>query len=134
MSNRPNPPSAKAGFSVRARLKSFVYAGRGLRWLAQDEHNAWVHLAASVAVIVAGLALHIPLDDWRWLVFAIAFVWVTEAINTAVEELCDFVSPDFAQAIGRVKDLAAGAVLAASLAAAVIGLLTLGPPFLRSFG
>jgi diacylglycerol kinase (ATP) len=58
-------------------------------------------------------------------VFAIAFVWVTEAMNTAVEELCDFVSPGFAYPIGRVKDLAAGAVLAASLAAAVIKLLTL---------
>jgi diacylglycerol kinase (ATP) len=105
-----------------------------MRWLAQDEHNAWLHLAASATVILAGFALHIPLDDWRWLVSAIAFVWVTEAINTAVEELCDRISPQFDEAIGRVKDLAAGAVLAASLAAAVIGLLTLGPQFLRSIG
>lgn len=105
-----------------------------MRWLAPDEHNAWLHLAASATVIVAGFALDISLDDWRWLVSAIAFVWVTEAMNTAVEELCDRVSPQFDEAIGRVKDLAAGAVLAASLAAAVIGLLTLGPPFLRSIG
>ncbi|RYD26281.1 MAG: diacylglycerol kinase family protein [Lysobacteraceae bacterium] len=103
-----------------------------MRWLAQDEHNAWLHLAASATVIIAGLALDISLDDWRWLVSAIAFVWVTEAMNTAVEELCDRVSPQLDEAIGRVKDLAAGAVLAASLAAVVIGLLTLGPPFLRS--
>jgi diacylglycerol kinase (ATP) len=134
MSDSHNPPSAKPRFSIRARLKSFVYAGRGIRWLAQDEHNAWLHLAASATVIVAGFALDISLDDWRWLVSAIAFVWVTEAMNTAVEELCDRVSPQFDEAIGRVKDLAAGAVLAASLAAAVIGLLTLGPPFLRSIG
>ena len=105
-----------------------------MRWLAQDEHNAWLHLGASSTVILAGFALDISLDDWRWLVSAIAFVWVTEAMNTAVEELCDRVSPQFDEAIGRVKDLAAGAVLAASLAAAVIGLLTLGPPFLRSIG
>ena len=114
-------------------MKSFVYAGRGLRWLVQDEHNAWLHLAASAGVIVAGLALHISLDDWRWLVLAIALVWVTEAINTAVEELCDRISPEFDRSIGRVKDLAAGAVLAASIAAAVVGLLTLGPPLLRLF-
>lgn len=90
-------------------------------------------MAASATVIVAGLLLHLSLDDWRWIVFAIAFVWVTEAINTAVEELCDFVSPGFHRSIGRVKDLAAGAVLAASLGAVVIGLLTLGPPFVRLF-
>lgn len=86
---------------------------------------------ASVTVIVAGIALHISLNDWRWLVFAIALVWVTEAMNTAVEELCDRVSPEFDPSIGRVKDLAAGAVLAASLAAGVIGLLTLGPPLFK---
>jgi diacylglycerol kinase (ATP) len=103
-----------------------------MRWLAQDEHNAWLHLAASIAVISAGFSLRISRDDWRWLVSAIAFVWVTEAINTAVEDLCDRVNPQFDPAIGRVKDLAAGAVLAASLAAAVIGLLTLGPPLLRA--
>ena len=133
MSEQPDLPAAKLPFSVTARLKSFVYAGRGLRWLVQDEHNAWMHLAASAMVVVAGFLLHISFDDWRWLVFAIAFVWVTEAMNTAVEELCDFVSPGFAHPIGRVKDLAAGAVLAASLAAAVIGLLTLGPPCLQLF-
>jgi len=59
---------------------------------------------------------------------------VTEAINTAVEDLCDHISPQFDEAIGRVKDLAAGAVLAASLAAAAIGLLTLGPPLLKTLG
>ncbi len=133
MSEQPDQPAAKLSFSVSARLKSFIYAGRGLRWLVQDEHNAWMHLAASIMVVAAGFLLHVSLDDWRWLVFAITFVWVTEAINTAIEELCDFVSPGFAYPIGRVKDLAAGAVLAASLAAAVIGLLTLGPPFLQLF-
>jgi len=124
------PSSEKPRFSVRARLRSFVYAGRGLRFLAQDEHNAWLHLVASAGVIAAGIALKISLEDWRWLVIAIALVWVAEAINTAVEELCDRVSREFDPSIGRVKDIAAGGVLAASIAAAVIGLLTLGPPFL----
>lgn len=131
MPDEPTAQLEKTGFSTRARLKSFIYAGRGLRWLVQDEHNAWLHLAASVTVIVAGIALHISLNDWRWLVLAIALVWVTEAMNTAVEELCDRVSPEFDPSIGRVKDLVAGAVLAASLAAGMIGLLTLGPPLFK---
>lgn len=98
-----------------------MFAGRGLRALAQDEHNAWLHLTASTAVIVAGLTLHVSRQDWRWLVIAIGLVWVAEALNTAIEELCDRVSPSFDLAIGRVKDLAAGAVLAASLTAASSG-------------
>jgi diacylglycerol kinase (ATP) len=131
MLNRHRLPAEKLEFSVRARLKSFIYAARGLRWLAQDEHNAWLHLAASAAVIASGFMLHVSLDDWRWLVAAITLVWVAEAINTAIEELCDRVSSEFDPSIGRVKDLAAGAVLVASLGAVVIGLLTLGPPLLR---
>lgn len=130
MKNLSEIPAASSKFSLRARLKSFIFAGRGLRSLMQDEHNAWLHLAASLAVIAAGLLLRISAADWRWLVLAIAIVWLAETFNTAIEELCDYVNPEFAPAIGRVKDLAAGAVLVASITAALIGLLTLLPPFL----
>jgi diacylglycerol kinase (ATP) len=124
-------PAFPALFSVRARLKSFVFAGRGLRWLVTDEHNAWLHLAATLLAVAAGLLLQISLSDWRWLVLAIATVWLAEAFNTAIEDLCDRISPEFDRAISRVKDLAAGGVLIASIAAALIGLLTLGPPLLE---
>jgi len=131
MSNKAELPSPDRSFSIRSRLRSFRFAGRGLRWLVQDEHNAWLHLAASVAVIGAGLLLEIPLSEWRWLVLFIALVWLAEAFNTALEDLCDYVSPEFDAVIGRVKDLAAGAVLVASIAAALIGLATLLPPLLE---
>lgn len=54
-----------------------------------------------------------------------------EGQRAAVEELCDRVSPEFDPSIGRIKDIATGGVLAASIAAAIIGLLTLGPPFFK---
>lgn len=57
-------------------------------------------------------------------------VWLAEAFNTAVEGLCDRIHPEFDPAIGRIKDLGAGGVLVASIAAALIGVLTLGPPLL----
>jgi|EndMetStandDraft_4_1072995.scaffolds.fasta_scaffold395960_2 diacylglycerol kinase (ATP) len=126
----PETPKTRSGFSLRARLKSFVYAGRGLRWLIQDEHNARVHLAASVIVVSIGLFLRISLADWRWLILAIALVWLAEAFNTTIEELCDRISPEFDIAIGRIKDLAAGGVLVASIAAMLIGAVTLLPPLL----
>ncbi|WP_313537709.1 diacylglycerol kinase family protein [Sphingomonas sp.] len=121
----------KPGFSISARLKSFRYAIRGLRMLVREEHNARVHLAASLGVLAAGALLRLSWDEWRWIVLAIALVWLAEAFNTAIEDLCDRFCPDFDPAIGRIKDLAAGGVLVASLAAAAIGLLTLGPPLLR---
>jgi diacylglycerol kinase (ATP) len=108
-------------------MKSFVYAGRGLRSLVRTEHNAWLHLAASAVVIAAGFALKISVSDWRWIALAIALVWIPEALNTAIEALCDRITDDFDPAIGRVKDLAAGGVLLASIGAAIIGTMTLGP-------
>ncbi|MGN7999264.1 diacylglycerol kinase family protein [Sphingomonas sp. 22176] len=119
------------GFRIASRLKSFRYAIRGLRLLVREEHNARVHLAASLCAAGAGAALRLSLAEWRWLVLAIALVWLAEAFNTAIEDLCDRICPDFDPAIGRIKDLAAGGVLVASLAAAAIGVLTLGPPLLR---
>ena len=126
----PEKPAPNLHFSIFARLKSFTYAGRGLRALLQDEHNAWLHLAASLMAVAAGFLLRISIADWRWLVLAIAIVWLAEAFNTAIEEVCDYINPEFNRAIGRIKDLAAGGVLIASIAAALIGLLTLAPPLL----
>lgn len=120
--------NAVTRFSPKARLTSFVYAWRGVIALVRQEHNARLHLVASLLAAAAGAALHISTDDWRWLIAAMALVWLAEALNTAIEELCDRVSPEFDVAIGRAKDLGAGAVLIASIAAALIGLLTLGPP------
>lgn len=119
------------GFSVGARLRSFRYAGRGLRRLLRDEHNAWLHLGATAAAFLAGLWLRVTTADWRWLVLAAALVWMAEAVATAVEELCDRLHPGLDPVIGGIKDLAAGAVLVAAIAAALIGALTLGPPLLE---
>jgi len=114
-------------FGLRSRLLSFRYAGNGLRLLVWREQNARIHLAASLLVICSGFALRVTLADWRWLIFAMALVWMAEAFNTAMEALSDRICMERDVAIGGIKDLAAGAVLIAAIAAATIGLLTLLP-------
>lgn len=114
-------------FSPMARLKSVVYAVDGLVFMLRTQHNAWLHLAATVAVIVAGIWFKVRLDDWRWLVAAILLVWMAEAFNTAVEYVCDVVSPGYAEAVRRAKDIAAGAVLVCAIGAALIGVITFWP-------
>ena len=51
-----------------------------------------------------------------------------EALNTALEALADRVAPDQHPLVAKAKDVAAGGVLLAAVAAAVMGLLVLGPP------
>ncbi len=122
MSDNPVP-----GFSLSARLNSFGYALEGLAFMLKSQHNAWLHVAASVVVILVASFLQVHVADWRWLVAAMAMVWIAEGFNTAVEHVCNVVSPDHSLAVKRAKDVAAGAVLLAALAAAIIGLLTLWP-------
>lgn len=120
-------PPGKSVFSLRGRVRSFRYAFAGLGFMLRTQHNAWIHLAASVAVIVAGFALRITGEDWRWLIVALVLVWVGEAINTAFEHLCDVVSPDFHASVKLCKDIAAGAVLITAFGAAALGAMVFWP-------
>lgn len=114
-------------FSAMARIRSFRYALAGLWFMLRTQHNAWLHLAATLLVCAAGIALKVRASDWRWLIAAIALVWVAETLNTAFEHLCDVISPDFHHAVQRSKDVAAGAVLVCAVASLCIGVLTFWP-------
>ena len=95
-----------------------------------SQHNAWIHLAATVLVGLAGWALGLNRFEWCWIVAAIMAVWVAEALNTAFEHLCDVVSPEFHPEVKTAKDVAAGAVLMTAAGAIAVGLLVLGPRLL----
>ena len=116
-----------ARFSVAARLKSFTYAFAGFAFILRTQHNAWLHLLATVAVVALGVALNVGADDWRWLIAAIALVWIAETVNTAFEHLCDVVQPEFHASVQRSKDIAASAVLVSVIAAVLIGAITFAP-------
>jgi diacylglycerol kinase (ATP) len=118
---------SEKSFSVLARIKSFRHAISGLWLMLSTQHNAWLHLIATLLVCGAGFAVGVGAQDWRWLIVAISLVWVAEALNTAFEHLCDLVSPDFHHAVKKSKDIAAGAVLICAVAAACVGLLTFWP-------
>lgn len=116
-----------AGFSLSARLKSFRYAFEGVAFMLRTQHNAWLHLVASLGVVIVAFSLRVRAEDWRWLVVAIAMVWVAETFNTAVEYVCDAVSPGYSETVKHAKDIAAGAVLISASGAAILGVLTFWP-------
>jgi diacylglycerol kinase (ATP) len=120
----------ESGLGPSERAKSFGHALRGIATLLREEPNARIHAAATAGVIGLGLVLGLPIERWPWLVAAMALVWCAEAINTALERLADATAPERSRLVGQSKDVAAGGVLIASIAAAVIGVLVLGPPLL----
>jgi diacylglycerol kinase len=94
----------------------------------RTQRNAWIHALASLAVVAVGLWLGLDLEHWAVLVLAIAGVWMAEFLNTAMEAVVDLASPQV-HPLARVgKDVAAAAVLVTAAAAALVGLLVIGPP------
>ena len=113
-------------FSIKKRIKSFEYAFHGIRSFFVSTPNAWIHLFAAISVIIASFYFRISTIEWIAVIYAIGLVFTAEAFNTAVEEWVDSIQPEFDKKAGRVKDISAGAVLIASIAAAVIGVIIFG--------
>lgn len=112
---------------LQARRRSFGHALDGLSFALRSQPHMKIHVAAAAVVLLAGGALRLPAGDWLWLIAAITIVLFAEAMNTAIEHLCDVVSPGPNPSVKRAKDVAAGAVLIVATAAAIIGTLVLAP-------
>ena len=116
-------------FKIKERLKSFVYAGKGIYTLICSEHNAWIHCAAIVLVTIAGFFFNITKGEWLAIILCFGLVLAAEAFNTAIEKLVDLVSPDRNPLAGKVKDIAAGAVLICAITAIIVGIIIFAPYF-----
>jgi len=109
------------------RIRSFKCALTGIAVMISSQHNAWIHAAATVLVLIVGVIFRLTNAEWCLIVLAIMSVWTAEALNTAFEFLTDVASPEFHPLAAKAKDVAAGSVLIAAFGSVVIGLLVLGP-------
>lgn len=107
-------------------LKGFVYAWRGIVAGAAGR-NFRVMLGAAAAVTVLGYFLDISRVEWALVTLTMGLAMALELLNTAGEKLVDILSPGHDPRYGLVKDILAGAVLVAALAAAVVGALVFLP-------
>jgi diacylglycerol kinase len=114
-------------FSIIKRAQSFVHALRGIRLFLQTAHNAWIETALFICTIGLGMYVHITPIEWTMIVLCGGFVLVAEAFNTAIEVDIDLTSPEYHPYARDTKDIAAGAVLLASVTAVVIGMIIFVP-------
>ncbi|MBP5983561.1 MAG: diacylglycerol kinase family protein [Fluviicola sp.] len=117
----------KVNFSIAKRIKSFGFAFNGLRILFHEEHNSRIHFFASVLVVIAALLFKLNTYEWFAIIFSIGLVVTAEIINTAVENIADFLTTEQNNHIKKIKDLAAAAVLVSALTALTIGLIIFLP-------
>ncbi len=117
----------KTRFSLKKRILSFQYAFNGLRILIRDEHNARIHIVVLALVIVAGIFFNISNAEWIWIAIVTGFVLAMEAMNTAIENLANYVMPERHRLIKASKDLGAAAVLISTVTAATVGIIIFLP-------
>jgi diacylglycerol kinase (ATP) len=98
---------------------SFNYAFEGLIHVLRTQRNMRVHFAVAVVVLVAALVVGVSKIE----LIAISFVLVAEMINTAIEGAIDVATTSFDPMAKLAKDIAAGAVLIATMNAVAIGYL-----------
>ena len=104
-------------------LDSFNYAFEGIIHVLRTQRNLRLHFLAAILVFAAAIALGVTRLQLIALVLAIAFVLVAEMLNTAIEGVIDVSTTSFDPNAKLAKDIAAGAVLIASITALAVGYL-----------
>lgn len=111
------------------RILSFKYAGNGIWTALKTEPNLKFHFFAAFLVYILGLYLNITKLEWIILIIVIGMVISLELTNTAIETVVNSFTEDIHPAAKKSKDVAAGAVLIASIMAIIIGCIIFLPYF-----
>jgi diacylglycerol kinase len=108
-------------------IKRFKDAVNGVATVFITQVNFRFHVIAAIIAVAAGFFFRINSSEWCMVIIAIGLVMVAEAFNTSMEFFSDFVSPGKHEQIGKVKDVAAGGVLLASLTAIALATIIFAP-------
>ncbi|MBV9327559.1 MAG: diacylglycerol kinase [Chloroflexi bacterium] len=98
--------------------------------MLRTQPNFLVHVAAAIVIIALGIAVGLTAAEFAVVVVTIAMVMIVECLNTALESVCDLVSPGIHPLVKRAKDVSAAAVLIAAAASVVIAVLIFAPHLL----
>ena len=112
---------------ITGRIRGGGYAFKGAWLLIKHEPSIQVQFLLAIIMTIAGFYFDITATEWIMQLLAIGLVMCSEGLNTAVENIADFVHPDFHVKIGRIKDVAAGAVFFAAIIAVIIGAIIYVP-------
>ena len=104
-------------------LQSFNFAFEGIVFVLRHQRNMQIHFAVAIIVIIASFFFQLTRLELMALFTAIAFVLIAEMLNTAIERAIDSFSSDYNPSAKIAKDVAAGAVLIATVNALAVAYL-----------
>ena len=103
--------------------KSLLYSIKGIFWMLKSERNFQLEVFALIINLFLIVYFKLNSTDVALILLVCFLVLIAETINTAMEKICDFVEPNFNKKIGLIKDIAAGAVILATLLSIITGIL-----------
>lgn len=112
-------------------FKSIIFASRGIKHFFSGDRNAKIQIVMGVTAIALGFTVSLSSFQWLLVLLCIGFVISLEMINSAIERYCDLVTTDFHPGIKIIKDVAAGAVLVASIMSLIVGLIIFIPALVK---
>jgi diacylglycerol kinase len=120
-------------YKAESFFKSQGYARNGIKLILKNERNFRIDLVAGVIVVFLGFVFKISHYEWIGISLVISMVLASEAINSAIEAICDTVSTDYRVNVKYAKDVSAGAVLVSVLVSIITGFIVFLPHIINYF-
>lgn len=109
------------------RLASLKYGIAGLLYLLKREQSIQFATVTTVITLIIGIWLGVNSFYWAILALALGAIWITEALNTAIEAAIDLETSEVHPMAKVGKDVASAASLISSIVFVVVVLLILVP-------
>lgn len=120
-------------FDLKKFLLSFSYAFQGIVYALKNNQNLRIHFIIALLVIIASIMLHITGFEMGIIGVMILLVISAEMINTAIEQMVDFLVNEHRKEAKNAKDMAAGMVLVTAFGSVIVGILIFAPHIFKLF-
>ena len=116
---------------MKTFFKAVLFALQGIKQFFSRDRNGQIQMVIGITAIILGFTVSLTPFQWLFVLFCIGLVISLEMINSAIERFCDLVTTEFHPGIKIIKDVAAGAVLVASITSLIVGLIIFIPALVQ---
>ena len=134
LSNEKSFVVKKKSFKISSLLNILKYSFQGYAHFYKYERSAIIHLVVAVIIILGSLTLNMSAIEWLFMIFILLTMLAIELLNTAIEAVCDLVSPGYNKLVKVAKDTASAATCSISIALIIAILIIYVPKIIRILG
>jgi len=126
--------SKKKSFRISSLINILKYSFQGYVHFYKYERSAIIHLVVGIIIILGSLTLNMTAVEWLFMIFILLTMLAIELLNTAIEAVCDLVSPGYNKLVKVAKDTASAATCSISIALIIAILIIYVPKIAALLG